>query len=272
MTQRNARMMDLRAGELQRSHDPSLAWKTSALYLGLPALRGFWPMGAQSITGSTIYAVNQGGQDSDHDLTLINTLGTAVFGYESLVPWAKVYGTNGTATYLTIGTDAETYDIIGNETYIDDPGLTVGAWWKFDSAIKVEGLMDKEAGVPNISWSMAKTNTGTIQFSVSGDGTAVVNALSSNAIDITSWHLIIGRYDPGAELVVFMDGVKGTPVVAAIPATLYDSSAYLEIGNSVSGFTQTDYKLVSRAFICASRLSDAMCQAIWHHTRATYGR
>ena len=275
MSERNARLMDIRAGELQRTHSPAFAWKTSgSIYQSLPCLRGYWGMGSRTIVGSTIYVCSQGGQAHlSHDLTLVDTNGIAVFGYESLIPWATMYGTDGGgSTYLTTDSSPDTLEITGGETYIDDPGLTVGAWWKFDNDVKTEGLMSKESGAPDISWFVAKTGASTIQFSCSANGTATASAFSTNTIDTTAWHLAICRYDPGAEMVVFLDGVKGAPVVAGIPATLHDTSADFEIGNNATGFNQNDYKKVSHAFICASRLSDALCQAIWHHTRAMYGQ
>jgi len=276
MTQRNAQMMDLRSGELQRSHDAAFAWKTmTSVYQALPCLRGFWGMGAHMIQTIGTWVNNQAPQShSNHDLEV---LGSAYFGYTGMVPWVETLGTSGAANdgNLEITADPASYlnyQITGGESYIDDPGLTVGAWWQFDSAIKLEGLMSKEDGVPQISWLMAKTGTSLVQFSVSGDGTATASAFSTNTVDDTSWHLLIGRYDPGSELVVFLNGVKGTPVVAGIPATLHNSTANLQIGNDVTGFTQNSLKRVSMAFICASHLSDTICQAIWHHTRAVYGR
>ena len=268
MTQRNAQMMDLRSGELQRSHDAAFAWKTCAsLYTALPCLRGFWPMSMSRIVGSEIYII-------DHVVHDLLVSGSAYFGYTGMVPWVETLGTSGAANdgYLAVPSNTDTLRITGGEGYIDDPGLTVGAWWQFDSATKLEGLMSKEDGVPQISWLMSKTGTSLVQFSVSGDGTATASAFSTNTVDDTSWHLLIGRYDPGSELVVFLNGVKGTPVVAGIPATLHNSTANLQIGNDVTGFTQNSLKRVSMAFICASHLSDTICQAIWHHTRAVYGR
>ena len=125
-----------------------------------------------------------------------------------------------------------------------------------------------------LTWSyyLEKQATDYPRFVVTNNGSSAYGVTTTNEIDASSWHLIIGRFTTSTNgLAIFLNGVKDTTTVGGL-SSIYDSEAPFRIGYDTRTAGSGVEKWVSLAFICGMALSDTLCSAIWHHTRAMFGR
>jgi len=274
-TERRAHLMDNQRTELQPTHDQMLAWKSCiGLYQILPGLRGFWPGAATSAPiASTKYIRDYGSSISANTMQYYNiALVGAEYGYSAMIPFTRVAGANA---YCSAG-DRPDYQITGTESYIQtaDSGLTFGAWWYWEYGLTgAHGLMGKDDGATlPFSYYLEKTATHTARFITTQDGTNRVGCESAGTVDSGQWNLIIGRFSISAsELAIFLNGVKST-VTTGVPSFIYDSGAAFRVGYNTQTATGDTIRVFSMAFVSAMYLRDYVCQSIWHHTRAMFGR
>lgn len=259
---RNSQMVDNLRADYQPRYEPNFAWKGQAgLYLGLPALRAYWPLGAQINTVQSAYA-----SDVANNFHLSNS--GAMHGYDDLIQYVEFDGQND---YLMYADNAQ-FDITGTEGNVvaAQRGLTLGAWVCLD-AVNDEGVIGKWDGASNNVSYLLYFNT-QLKFLVSNNGTAYTGVGSSASVTAgTTWHLAIGRFVPSTSLDVYLDGVK-TSNVAAIYASLFSGAAELNVGAAHNHTTTWFTGKISNAFICAAALSDSIIEAIWQQTRAMYRR
>ncbi len=259
MQLRNAEMVDLLRSDFQFRYEPSFAWKSAcSIFQSLNGLRGFWPMSSVDENGDTFDLSGQGRILSDN--------GDLEYGYDDLAPYVNL---DGTGDFLN-RTDEAGLDILGTEAYIETPGLTLGGWFQFDRDSTSEGLIAKyDAATNNRSYLLYKFNTDFARFLVSNNGIAAVGVTSTVSLNQTDWYFIAGRFDPGAETAIFVNGTWDTNV-AAIPASIFNSNADLEIGSYNTGTVLLQGR-ASLCFLCAAFLEDWIVNAIFQQTRAMYG-
>jgi hypothetical protein len=278
-TERRAGLMDNQRTELQPTHDAMLAWKSAVgLYQCLPGLRGFWP-GSATTPSIPPYYVNDLGGDYYRSMEYVGTYGQKFSYWLPFIPTVSVVGSNAVTTgYCSCG-DRPSYKITGTEPYFDQNrrGLTFGAWWKWVSPLTgAHGLMGKDDGSGlRFSYYLEKTATHTVRCVVTQDGVNRIGCESTDTITYDDWHLIIGRYIPaavfGGEVSVFLDGVKSA-ITTSVPSSLYNSTASLRVGFNTQTATDVATRYWSMAFISSMHLTDGICSAIWHHTRAMFAR
>lgn len=283
-TQRQAGLMDNQRTEMQPTHDSMLAWKSIIpLYQVLPGMRGFWPGSATVPMAPSVPYVNDFGGDYYRSMEYVSANGGSLFGYTGIVPWVRVYGApaGGSGGQHCFAGNRINYQITGNEVYfpLNQRGLTLGIWMLFEAVNTWPySIMGKDDGyVTPFSYYLEKDASHYARFVITTDGVTRVGASSSGTIAANEWHLIIGRYyrshpDTNApEMAVFLNGVKSVSTVG-VPNAIFNSSAALRVGYPVQTATLPVYRKWSMAFICAMALSDTLCSAIWHHTRAMFGR
>lgn len=234
---------------------------TFSLLRGLPILRDYWPMGSVFYTNPQVLATN------GNSLTNNNT---ALFGYDGLAAYVEF---NGTTQYLSRadGGVANWADITGTESYVvpAQRGLTLGGWFRFDvAAAAEENVIAKWGGAGQRSYRIARLAAGSVLAFVSVDGTAVVTATSA-VVPVTTWIFLCLQYDPSAELAIWVNNVK-VANAAAIPASIFDSTAAFMVGNNTAGTGFMDGK-ASGCFMCAGRLSDGFITMLFEQSRTGYG-
>jgi hypothetical protein len=233
-------------------------------FLALTGLRGFWPMSAFSSAGA---AYDQSGNGRT-----LTYNGNPVFGYDGLAPYCAY---DGTGDYHTRADEAG-LDITGTETYVDAAyrGLTMGGWFNpaAFTAAAVQGLMGKfSAGVNQRSYILRTDPAGGVRFTINNTGAAAGNqtVTSPTAMSINSWYFIVGRFDPGTEIAVFVNGIKET-AVAGIHANLFSGASDFDIGGGGGGVDLSTIK-ASLCFLCAAALSDAHISSLFQQTRGAFG-
>lgn len=218
------------------------------IFVRLPGLRGYYPMGIRNSSGNVV-------DHSNADASLVQT-GICPVGYDGDSFAHLGNGTN----YLGGGSS---FAITGAETFITAAlnGLTVGGWFMIDSLPAANaGLISRSGLTPDYGYTLDVNLNGQHSFGMSGNGAATF-AASSIAVAISVWRFIVGRFIPSTEVAVFVDGDK-TANTTAIPATCFVSTASFEVGRHFADNTRIAHAKARDVFVCASALSDALIEEI----------
>jgi len=258
--ERNDQMVDLLLADLQGRNEPqkSLAY-TMSLIMALPGLRGFWPMSAVDSSGNAF-------DQSGNGRTLTYN-GNPTYNYAGLVPYIDL---DGTGDYLSRATEAG-LDILGTESYIANPGLTMGGWFQITSlpGSTFPAFMGKVSGASQRSyWLPYNSTTGEVLFVITNDGSTSVQVSGGN-LSVGTWYFIAGRFEPSTELAIWINGTQSTNTTS-IPASIFNSSSALEIGRNASSSAVVDGR-ASMCFLCASYLSDTIVSDIYQQSRVMFG-
>lgn len=222
---------------------------TIARFLGLPGLRGFWPMSSVDNAGAVYDLSGQG-------RTLTNT-GTATFA--ATTPGLPYGVFNGSTQYLSRADEAG-LDITG--------ALTFGGWFYSADLSSTRGLIGK--------WGTAGASGGYLLYQSSGGVAAIIEDGSGNTYQrggetvlVNTWYFIAGRYTPSTELALWVNNTKTTNTTS-IPASLRNNAIDFRIG--VYGSPAANF-LNGRAalgFLCAAALADAQITDLYNSTRGLF--
>ncbi len=196
------------------------------------------------------------------------------FDNDSLAPYIEF---DGVDQYLS-RSDEVNLDIIGDEAYIANPGLTLGGWFWFDDAVgALEALMAKWEETGNDrAYRLIRTAGGNIQMGISDDGTATDEQPGSPIAKANIWIFCAGRFVPSTSVDVYT-GVAGLVVPEkgtkniGIPATIHNSAEDFLVGAQMN--TPADF-LDGRASLCflvASALPDLTINSIFQQSKALFG-
>lgn len=223
--------------------------------LGLPGLRAFWPMSSFRTTGEAVDIGNVGFNLAYN--------GNPTYNYTGLVPYLAL---DGVGDYLSYP-DHANFDILGTEAYVAAAarGLTLGGFFYNNNVpAAVETFMSKADGTVNSSYLLYRVNTGVYRFLV-GTGAATVAATTTGVPSTAAWHCVIGRFDPGTVVELFVDGTWYTNAVA-VPAALLNSVFNLCVGAFSAGTFPLAGR-VSMPFICATDVDDEWVERLWRMGR-----
>lgn len=173
-------------------------------------------------------------------------------------------GNFGMAPYVVYG---------GIDTYSHRPsgplkglnGLTAGGWFQFADACMLMGVWDSASD--NV-WNLSVSGT-TPEFTVSDDGTTEIG-ISSTSAAINTWHFLVVKFDPGAEISIFLNGVKYEDTVS-VPGALYDTTTEFSIGGDSSGGSLLTGR-ASHCFCSSSPLPDGQIMVLYHAGKRLYGK
>lgn len=219
------------------------------VFVNLPGLAGYYPMGIR----------NQSGQVIEHSGTGANLLqlGTCPVGYDGNSFCHLGDGIN----YLY--DVSSSYQITGTEAWIASSlrGLTIGGWFMVESWTEnFVGLISKHADPPERGYVLGIGTDFKPFFGASGTGGDLPLAYAS-VVTSGQWVFVVGRFIPSTEVAVFLDGDKSTNTTA-IPSSINTSTQDFEVGRYNDN---DDYVLHGKArdvFVCASALSDALIEEI----------
>ena len=266
---RQGREIDaLKRIEMATITDPAMALPmTMATIQSFPALRGFWPGSAHLMSSSVGYA-NDLSAAGRH----LRMSGAPTFNYRGAPSYAPYMNFSSEYLYYV---DDEQFDILGNESWIGDPGLTLGGWFYFDSLTGQYGLMGKYFQSGNNRSYLLYTDGSPyeISFLISGDGLAERYASATSGPSTGQWYFVVGQYKPSTEMAVWVgdsDGLVEHINLTSIPASLYNSTARLEVGAFNNGGFNINGS-ASMLFICASHLPDLLIQRLFNISRHAFG-
>lgn len=218
------------------------------VFVRLPGLEVYWPCGIRDRFAKLIDHTGGGGE--------LTQVGTCPSGYDGNA-YVQLgdgvnYFSNGSIGYIT-----------GTETYIDSTirGLTLGCWFWLDALPSVtSSMISKDGPAPQRGYSLWVNTSGEIGFVVSSNGTVGATA-DGAAIGTGGWVFLAGRFVPGAEVAVFINGVKSVNTTA-VPASINVSTQALEVGRYRADDTRVVDGKVRDIFVCAAALSDELIAQI----------
>jgi hypothetical protein len=226
-----------------RRSENSFAWGNAiSYYLGLPQLRGFWPMSSVNENGNPYDLSGQG-------RTLTNN-NAATFGVYGLQSYTALNGVNQ-------------YHSRADEAGLDITGsLTFGAWIR-PSANVGAGIIGKyDTAGNNRAYLIRRDATTTITLFISSNGIVATSIPSTEFAPINTWSFICGRYTQATTMSIFINNIVASLAVG-IPASISNSAAQLDMGAWRSGTFEFFPGYIALPFLCAAACSDAQINALY---------
>lgn len=130
----------------------------------------------------------------------------------------------------------------GNDASVQITGaLTVSAWFKTDGAVTNQAIVSKYTASGNQRSWLLSIESGVIKLYCSVDGTAIEVTTSgvSNFFNNDVWHHVVAVYIPDVSVSLIVDGKVVTYDTTSIAASLYNSTAEIQIG----AFGTTAYRM-----------------------------
>lgn len=230
-------------------------------FLGLPGLRGYWPMSAFDSSGNAI-------DQSGNGRTLTYT-GNPTYNFTT--QGGPYIDLDGTGDYFSRADEAG-LDILGTEAYVATAsrGLTLGGWFWFD-ATGTQAMIAKYESSSQMAFLLRlNTTTPTFYISDTGSDTSLKSVASSVTVSTGAWYFVAARFDPSTELAIFVNGTKSTNTTT-IFAAIFNSSALLRIGAVFTAGIQLIDGRAGMCFLCAMLLSDTAIDNIYQNTKSYYG-
>jgi len=236
------------------------SWEAAAsVYLGLPGLRGYWPLTA--INGANNYVDISGG-----GLTLTNTNTVYVTGDNALRSYSRF--TLASSTYLNRADEAA-FDITGAAEAVSAAyaGLTVGAWVNMVTLPSAyQTIASKWGAAGTRSYLLNVNSSNRFEFAVSGNGTAAFYATSTVNAALSTWYFVAGRYQVATpEINLWVNATEYTNTTS-IPASLFNGAAAFILGCTHDALYFLNANMC-HAFLCAAALPDAVIGAIYNRTK-----
>lgn len=233
-------------------------------YQQLPGLVGFWPMSSVQLSTGNAYDLSGQGR------TLTYAGNPTYNQHNGVVPYIDL---DGTGDWLTRPDEAD-LDIIGNEAIYASAvrGVTMGGWFWLDAIAAISGLMTKDNGSTQRSYSLFADPTNTrlaASFIGASASTVLLNGVFTS---LNRWVFCVARWIPSTSVKVWanIDGQLSTNInTTSIIATLNNSTTPLYVG-AVNALLPMNGR-ASMCFLCANNLSDALINHLFNVTRPYYG-
>lgn len=239
-----------------------------SLYLGLPGLRSYYPMGANTIFHASDLANGYSLQDpaSLAFYTITN----------ELAPCVRL---NGSSSYFYF-TDSAHFEISGTEAQVAATyrGLTVGAWIKLaelPSVVGMMGIINKWLEPSNCAYRFYAHAGNYIAFTVSEDGTKnagqYVGLANSVSLNLDDWFFAIARYSKAQnKIFVTVNDTTEEASATTITQCYASGSANFEIGRHNQDSNDIFSGWLSRLFISCMYLPESMIQKLYLQTKSLY--
>lgn len=226
-------------------------------FLGLPGLRGYWPMSDFDSSGNAI--------DISQGRTLTYN-GNPTYNYHaSGGPYIDL---DGTGDFLSRADEAG-LDILGTESYIASAvrGLTIGVWCFADSVTGTRCLISKDDASTQRSW-LFQLSAGVPDVFIFDTG-STFSTTSGGTVSASTWTHLVIRFVPSTELSIYKNGAEIASNTTSIKASIMNSTTALQWG-AQNASNLLDGRL-GICFLCAMALSDTAIDNIYQNTRDFYG-
>jgi hypothetical protein len=236
----------------ENARDSGPTWgEVGSMFLGLPELRGYWPLGHRNAAGQSYDQSGQG--------RVLSQVGTPTAGYFNNVAPYHIF--DGASQYLQRA-DENDLDITG--------AMTIGGWFRFGRLAALEWLFGKGSNL-NLSYYLSKSAANNISFIITATGGAPFTiAQHTITVAASTWYFIVGRYVPSTALDILVNNVLVTNAVA-IPAAAFSGSGTLTIGAYVTGPIQYMLGNAACCFLCSTNLPDVTLTRLFSISRVFFG-
>lgn len=220
-----------------------------SVFLHLPALRGFWPL-TNTLDGTKVFDLSGSGLDLDvgSGVTL------SASGKASYADFATGYiqRTNETALQIT-----------GTESYVGNPGLTLGGWFYLDT-LQLTQLIGKGS-----AYSLVYSSSSNGAYFALTSGSSNLTPLIP--LSVSTWYFVAGRFTPSTEMKIWVNTATEVKT-SSIPATLNGSNTnHLTIGKDSGGSSRYLDGRAACCFLCASAVPDEMILELYQASKVLFG-
>ncbi|MGG1515612.1 LamG-like jellyroll fold domain-containing protein [Paenibacillus oryzisoli] len=155
-------------------------------------------------------------------------------------------GLNGTLTGGPVWTAGHTNNALsfdGSDDYVDlgNPSklrltgaMSLSAWVYLDSFTSAGRIISKQGPSGSRGWSLNLETDGKASFQIASSGTALQIVNTATAIPANQWVHLVGVYEPGTALRIYVNGVLSNANTTSIAASQYNSNLNVNIGRRPS--------------------------------------
>src|SRR5262249_16174565 len=136
------------------------------------------------------------------------------------------------------------FDGIDDYVELGDPAalqltgaMTLSAWVN-PRSIEFNGrIISKDSGPTLRGWSLNVENTNVFEFSVAGPQGATWSLVdSTTSVPLTTWTHVVGVFEPGVGLRLYINGVLNNVVTSGVAASQANPPVNVRIGERGDGF------------------------------------
>jgi len=159
-----------------------------------------------------------------------------------------------------------TNDLIncGNDSSLQITGaMTVSYWFKGLSANASATGVGKLGNNGTRGFALTRTNGNAIYFFIAPTASSLVSAVATPTLSNTQWYHLVGVYTPSTSMVIYLDGVPIQTLTTGVPASQYNGSNNLQIGNRGDNYAWFNGE-ISNVAIWNTNLSAAEITSIYN--------
>ena len=224
------------------------------LSINLPGLASFF----------TMASVTQAGLPIDETGNLI-PVSNGDPTFETTTQGQSYIALDGTGDYLSRNDSSDSY-FPGTESFMETNGATFIMWVYPESVTGTQNILSKWTAGAQEGYLFNLSGT-TLQSFISDDGSTTFTG-ATGTVAINTWQRLVFRFTPSVSLDVFVNTTKST-VTAAVPASIHNSTAQIQIGAS-AGTDLLTGRISSLRFY-RTALSDTILDSLYTASRTRYG-
>ena len=217
------------------------------------------PLGTQ--TG--YWKFDEGYGTTAHDSTLNADNGTlsgsTTPSWTQSGKFGKALSFNGSTAYITMN----------NPTALQLTGaLSLSAWVNPTSVSSNQDVIAKDGVSGNYGYRLYIDSSGKPNFEVSSDGTAVTTVTGDTALSPGTWYHLVGVYNPGNSLTIYVNGVQQGQTTSSVPSSIYNSTANFLVGAENAGATNNFNGTIDEVKVYAGVLTADQIKIDYNHNSA----
>lgn len=149
--------------------------------------------------------------------------------------------------------------------------ITVGAWVKPAAASLAESeyFIAKRASA-DLSWALYRNTSEQYSTFVSLSGASTASSIVGTPHVDTDWRFVMFTFEPSVALILYVNGSAEASDTIGIPASLFDSSAPLTVGD-YSELVRTWQGNIAHAFVMDRSLSASEIHRLWEIGSRAHG-
>lgn len=201
-------------------------------------MNGGHPLGGSPVGSSVAYykfdegygttANNSGSDGANSPGTLTNmATGNSLSGWTLNGRFNKAVGFDGSNDYVSIANNPTSLKITAD--------LSISAWVYLTTNNAVHDIVAKKGASGQFGYRLSTTTSGAVQFEISNSGSDTYAATSSATLSTNQWYHVAGVYNSSGSITVYVNGQQSAQVTSAIPSSIFNSSANVNIGAENAG-------------------------------------
>ncbi|MBP9716737.1 MAG: DUF2341 domain-containing protein [Candidatus Levybacteria bacterium] len=177
--------------------------------------------------GTTANNSGNAGGNIPGTLTNMASPATAVSGWSQSGKYNRAIRFDGLNDFVSIA---------NNPTHLRiTTDLSISAWINLSNTSSEHDIVSKKGAAGQYGYRLNTTSSGNVQFEISSNGSTVRAATSSATLATNKWYHVVGVYNPGNSITVYVDGRQSGQVTTAMPASIHSSTANVNIGAENNG-------------------------------------